>query len=166
MGTHPIFESDFDCLTDGSREKVRLTMAKAPSLRKFAFYNADFDTNYILGRQIDQKQIDNDQLWHLETGQAITDLDKLKTGQSVHFQWPFPIEGHGDQSHFFKAQVTYVEPCVNETSAYLPSCRIEPSLELDSKLLEYHQSNVSKGITYNAQAYLRLLKAEWLELNT
>merc|ERR1712141_620163 len=30
MGTHPIFESDFDCLTDNKMPKIRRTRKKAP----------------------------------------------------------------------------------------------------------------------------------------
>merc|ERR1711990_1071942 len=31
MGTHPIFESDFDCLTDMSEEKIRILIEKVES---------------------------------------------------------------------------------------------------------------------------------------
>merc|ERR1712183_320100 len=33
MGTHPIFESDFDCLTDKSRIKINMAKAKASEMR-------------------------------------------------------------------------------------------------------------------------------------
>merc|ERR1712157_709751 len=33
MGTHPIFESDFDCLTDQYRIKINMAKAKASEMR-------------------------------------------------------------------------------------------------------------------------------------
>merc|ERR1712002_285049 len=36
MGTHPIFESDFDCLTDSKSKKSQWPLSKLQSSRKFA----------------------------------------------------------------------------------------------------------------------------------
>merc|ERR1712131_251838 len=58
MGTHPIFESDFDCLTDVMNRLIRFQGLRINSYRKFIFRD-DVDEHGRLLKQKIPKQIDH-----------------------------------------------------------------------------------------------------------
>merc|ERR1711990_61642 len=107
MGTHPIFESDFDCLTEMPNGfKIKKTYAKDQRqdacLRKIAFFNYEMENNIIMGRQIDavtldekgvcqKKDFQNGQELPLDhppnCGPVIKNIDDLPNGKVVSLFW-------------------------------------------------------------------------------
>merc|ERR1712168_698695 len=59
MGTHPIFESDFDCLTDAMNRLIRFQRLKKISWRYAGYFRDDVDEHGRLLKQKIPKEIDH-----------------------------------------------------------------------------------------------------------
>merc|ERR1711962_659586 len=59
MGTHPIFESDFDCLTDVMNRLIRFQRLKNISSRTISYFRDDVDEHGRLLKQKIPKEIDH-----------------------------------------------------------------------------------------------------------
>merc|ERR1712147_13888 len=115
MGTHPIFESDFDCLTDSKREDMnRLLLARATTRQSKRFGGG----SNFMPQQIAYR-------WHPYADPFVT---LVSTGFFTFF-WARLIymSFHHNEHHLFGPPLkptTYhglPAPCASSTSGYGPS---------------------------------------------
>merc|ERR1712168_1788148 len=170
MGTHPIFESDFDCLTDMSsgfkiKKKYEKDKRSDACLRKIAFFNYEMKNNIIMGRQIDAKQLDQRLVYELRTpkddvpedhppncGQPIKSIDKLPSGKVISLYWPFPLtDGEEEDNTYFEALVCNMET-VTGTENEFRKGSLEPDILLAPELIDYHKKHPNKTLEENAEA--------------
>merc|ERR1711892_1606267 len=96
MGTHPIFESDFDCLTDDENKKMKLT-EKQNIMETLSSYSPV--------KRIDQdkkKQIENAQFINKSLKETLlNNAEQLLNANHVHATAAEVIESMPDQCHVF-----------------------------------------------------------------